>query len=858
METYQSSYGTNLSISDQNEYLDLVLQDSPDRNAQQSIIAICTDGCRCGAAVYRDSIIYLVADRRDPSDPYKGVDIIIQRTDPKVVIISAVQKKLIDFIEKRFKIHIVDLSKKDIRRQPCEYSTDAQPPSTGNPDDLFQMIDTDFGKSELTLAIVPNIWFSMSSGLQKLLDSDLVKSKNLPGPEEKLLFITSRVEKSIDVCAIRSVSALDRYITDEYFKLGESSPVVGNETQPCLQRTVSCRSQNKSCVEPTEPTEPEKTLMPIIEIKYLDPGPILSMDRFTFESLGIFGKVFHNPQIEDEQLQDHIESELLPSLYEVLNRCCSVQGKRQLRSIFLWPLQDINELRNRHDALEYFMLPENKLIRDQLAMQLRAMIPLNAILTKLNHSVGTYRDLSKIYQILWAFFAIIDIIIGHPDHNLQILSQIENLNSPELRAFVDKIVNIVDFEASRKENRLQVCPGVDDSVDEKKGLIKNLKKYCDDVALEETAKYKDTLGKTIQVCYLPRIGFLANVDYTSMSELTQIRSCRLFDVLMHTEQTVYFKTKRMEECDDRAGDVACDLIDVQEHVIVELQTELLRHTDTILELTELCGKLDCLIAFSVVSLERGFTRPEFTSSELGIEIYQGYHPLQSFRREIVPNDAKFYNEASQRPVKVMVITGPNSCGKTTYMKTICLIVYMAHIGCFVPAKLARMPIMDAILTRMHSANSISTGLSSFATDLHQINYALARSTERSLIAIDEFGKGTQARDGFHLLRALVINFASKAHSSPCVMVTTHYNRLVNHLQNYSEYILYKTFKVSRDPTKDTVIYEYKTVDGVGEASLADNVAAVAGVPLRIIERAKEIRNYITEGRIIKPLPPSGA
>lgn len=853
MELFQSSYCTNFSLSDPSDFE--VAQDDSDQDSPQSIMAICTDGSRCGAAVYKDSITYLVADRKDPSDPYKGVDIIIQRTDPKVVIVSSVQKKLIDFIEKRFKINIIDLSKKDIRRQQCDDSTAMQSSPTNDQDQLLRLIDTELGRSELTLAIVPNIWFSMSSGMQKLIDSDLVRSKNLPGPEEKMLFITSRVEKSIDVCAIRSISALDRYITDEYIKLSESSSAVGCGTQPSLQRTMSCRSLNKN---EGEPADTLKNLMPIIEVKYLDPGPILSMDRFTFESLGIFQKIVDKSLTEGEPHWVDTESELLPSLYEVLNRCCSIQGKRQLHSILSWPLQDIDELRNRHEALEYFMKPENKLIRDLLATQLKVIVPLNMILTKLNQSVGTYRDLSKIYKSLWAFFAIIDLIKGNPGHNLQILSQIENLDSPDLRTFVDSIVTIVDFEASRRENRIQVCPGIDNSVDEKKDLIQNLTKYCDDVALEETAKYKDIIGKTIQVCYLPRIGFLASTDYTSISELNQIRSSKFFDVLMHTESTVYFKTKRMEDCDNRAGDVACDLIDVQENVVVELQTELLKHTDTILELMELCGKLDCLIGFSIVSLERGFNRPEFVSAEQGIEILQGYHPLQTYRRETIPNNVRFYNEASQRSVKVMVITGPNSCGKTTYMKAACLVVYMAHIGCFVPAKHARLPIMDAILTRMHSANSISTGLSSFATDLHQINYALGRSTERSLIAIDEFGKGTQARDGFHLLRALVIHFASKAHSSPYVMVTTHYNRLVNHLQNYSEYILYKTFKVSRDQTKDTYTYEYKVVDGVGEISLADNVAALAGVPLRVIERAKEIRNYITEGRIIKPSPPSGA
>lgn len=851
MEPYYPSYCGASSVTEPEDIHGELRE--LDQDDQQSIMAICTDGCRCGAAVYKDSIVHLVADRRDPTDPYKGMDMIIQRIDPKVIIVSAVQRRLIDFIEKKFKICIIDLSKKDVSGESNQDAVVEGPTPSGHEDHLLQAIETDLGRYSLKLVIVPNIWFSISSGMQQLLDSDLVKSKDLSSPEEKLLFITSRVEKSVDVCAIRSISALNRYITDEFTKINEVSYVAKADTQLSLQKTLSCRSQKQS-----EPAAPIGDLMPIIEVKYLDPGPILSMDKFTFESLGILNTADRTSSNDDDPTLASFESEMLPSLYEVLNRCCSPQGKRQLRSILLWPLQDIDELRERHETLEYFMKPENKLLRDQIVLQLKSVIPLNVILTKLNQSVGTYRDLSRIYKALWAFLAIIDLIKGSPDHNLQIFGRIEELDSPGLRGFVRSVVNIVDFEASRREDRIQVCPGVDDSVDEKRDVIKNLAKFCDEVALQETIKYKDTVGKTFRVMYVPRIGFLASIDYISTSELLQIRSRSHFDVLMHTEQTVYFKTKRMLQLDDNAGDIACDLIDVQENVVVELQKELLKHTDSILELTDLCGKLDCLISFSTVSLERGYTRPEFTSSEQGIEIRQVYHPLQCIRHEIIPNDVRFYNNASERSVKVMVITGPNSSGKTTYMKATCLVVYMAHIGCFVPAKHARMPIVDAILTRMHSANSISTGLSSFATDLHQINYALSRSTERSLIAIDEFGKGTQARDGFHLLRALVIWFASRAYSSPHVMVTTHYNRLVNYLQNYSEHILYKTFQVSRDQTKDVLIYEYRAVDGVGETSLADNVAANAGVSQRIIDRAREIRDYITEGRIIKPIPSSGA
>lgn len=772
-------------------------------------MAVCTDGSRCGCAIYTNSILHLIADRKDPGDPYKGLDIIIEKISPKEVVVSAVQRKLIVYLEKRFNFDICDLSKPKQRTKSIATAPLAI-------DQAMQIldVDSDIGVPSFTLVIVPNIWFSMSNGFQKVLN--FAQTKGFQDAEEMSLFIKSKVDRSVDVCAIRAISALDKYLLNNLN------------------------------------SEPVSEVMPILDIGYIDPGPILSMDKFTFQALGIFSTMDNSLAEDDPNFPS------IPSLYEVLNSCHSSQGKKQLRTIMLWPLQDVNELRNRFNVLEFFIHADNRLFRDQLTLLLKNIVPLNSILMKLNSSICSHREFMTIYKVLWAFLAIIDLCKGKPGHGLEILNRIESLDSSELRDAVDSIMNIVDFEASRREKRIQVCLGVDENVDEKREIVKNLAKFCDEVALQETAKYKDVLKAACRVLYVPRIGFLNSVDYTSTTELLNIRSNAEFDVILHTEQSVYFKSRRMEELDNNAGDIACDLIDVQESVVANLQSDILKHTETALRLLELCGELDCLIAFSIVSFQRGYIRPELIPADEEIDIKKGYHPLQSTKFNMIPNNIRFYNNSSERKTKVMVLTGPNSCGKTTLMKATCLIVYMAHIGCFVPALSARIPIVDAILTRIHSNNSISTGLSTFANDIHQINYALARATEKSLIAIDEFGKGTHAQDGFQLLKGLVTYFARRIQESPYVMVATHYSRLVNHMQNYSEFILYKTFKVTRDASNDNIVYEYKVLDGVGELSLADQVAARAGVPQSIIDRASQVRDCITSGTAIRVRPPFAA
>lgn len=768
------------------------------------VVAICTDSYRSGCAVYSDSIVKLIADRRDQSDPFKGLDLVIQRFAPHVVIVSSVQKKLIEFLERQAR--------------------------------------------SFTLVIVPNIWFCMSKGFQKLIDSDMVRSRGCLSQEEKIFFVSTKVKKSVDVCAIRSIAAINEYI--EHTSIGGNIPArADTNEEPSV--VVINRNQPNNDIREAE----RLNLMSIIDARYVDPGPILSIDRLSLEALGIFSNSNLKYRENSNLTSDLIE---IPSLYELLNLCKSTQGKAHLHTMMLWPLQDYDELRFRHDAVEFFMTPEGNLLRDQLLIQMKNVVPLAGLVAKLSQSVACHRDITQIYRALWSFVSMIDLIKSTDCYNLEILSRITNTDSDDLREIVTSMVNMIDFEASKKERRVQLCPGVDQTVDEKKELIENLPTFCDEVALEETRKYRDIMGKQFRVLYVPRIGFLNSVDYLSSSELARIRSIKDFEVLLHTEQAVYFKTPRMEELDLNAGDVACDLIDVQEEALLKLQNSLLRQTENMLKLTELFGELDCLIAFATVSQQRSYTRPEFIFTEDGIHIHQAYHPLQSIRVNIVPNDVKFYSDAAQRKAKVMIITGPNSCGKTTYMKAIGLIVYMAHIGCFVPATKARLPVMDAILTRLNSTNSVSTGLSSFASDLYQVNYAINHSTERSLIIIDEFGRGTLARDGFALLIGLVTYFACRIQRSPYVVVSTHFNHLIDHVQNYSEYILYKTFRVTRNSVNNDINYEYKLIDGVGETSLADKVAEKAGIPSFIIERANQIRGYISEGSRIHSRPPRGA
>lgn len=802
---------------------------------ERTLMAICTASSRCGCAVYYDSTIHLVADRQDPGDPYKGLDIVIQRIDPDIVIVSMAQKQLVTFIEKRFSFRSVDVSTKGNR------------------------VVQEVSDPAFTLMMVPNKWFTMSRGEQILINSDWIKSKGIESPQDRCLAAFSRVKKSIDCCAIRSIAAIDRYLTHEFAdNITSEGQIITAAFESSIERNVTTKLSQFSQMTrtTTEDIKVPDDLMPIIDVKYIDPGPVLSIDKFTLQSLNIL-PVGVKKQRQDAPGTEASSDSVIPSLYDMLDLCQSIQGKKTLRTIMMWPLQGMEEIQHRYQVVDFFSRPENRILREQLNINLKNLIPLSGVLVKLSHSVGGFKEFSALYKCLSSYLTIADLLRAQCSE-IELLQRIINMDTPQLRNTIDQIVHTIDFEASKRNDQIEVVEGVSEDVERKRRVVTELAKMCQEVEIEETARYRDILGKPCRVTYLPRIGFLESISFTSTSEVDAIRVSREFSFMLSTEESVYYKTAKMYELDAQIGDVTCDLIDLQQTVVAAMQNVILEQSENILRFAELCSELDCFIAFATVSSQRGFVMPELVATSDAFDVKNAFHPTRGNFHTLIPNNISFSTHEAGRSAKIMVITGPNSCGKTTYMKTACLVIYMAHIGCFVPATSARIGLTDAILTRLHSANSISTGLSTFATDLNQINYALSRATACSLIVIDEFGKGTNARDGFNLLKGLIIYLVAKGITSPHVMVATHFNHLADHLQRYNEYILYKTFLVKKDMSKDAIVYEFKVVDGVSESSLADQVAINAGIPSTIIKRAGQIRDYITGGREIQQRPACGA
>ena len=206
-------------------------------------------------------------------------------------------------------------------------------------------------------------------------------------------------------------------------------------------------------------------------------------------------------------------------------------------------------------------------------------------------------------------------------------------------------------------------------------------------------------------------------------------------------------------------------------IMHRLSETVLEYQEGLLTMTSACSELDCLLSFAHAARKQNYTRPTMTSENL-LEIHQGRHPLQELCSDtFIPNDTNLSNQGP----RMILLTGANASGKSVYLKQVALIVFMAHIGSFVPAVSSTIGITDKILTRLSTKESVSKQSSAFMLDLQQTQRALLNATPHSLVLLDEFGKGTTSTDGIGLFCAVMESFASRDLSCPKLIAATHFH-----------------------------------------------------------------------------------
>uniref|UniRef100_A0A3B4BAL3 MutS protein homolog 5 n=1 Tax=Periophthalmus magnuspinnatus TaxID=409849 RepID=A0A3B4BAL3_9GOBI len=507
------------------------------------------------------------------------------------------------------------------------------------------------------------------------------------------------------------------------------------------------------------------------------------------------------------------KSELHPSVYKLNS------GEKEGLSLYQWflrPTQDLAVLYRRQEVIHFFTSPQNSDCLSTLQSSLRNI---RNIQMSLSHTKVT--DWQSLYKTVYTAVCIRDTV-RHLPQCIKLFRDISEGFSDDLQHVASLISRVVNFEASVAENRFTVKPNVDPQIDEKR-LMMGLSDFLTDVARREL-EHLDPRIPSCCVIYIPLIGFLLSVPrLPSMIEKEDFEIEGL-DFMFLSEDRLHYRSQRTKELDDLLGDLHCDIRGV----------------------LELSAELDCLMAMSSASQEYGYVSPKIANHRR-IAITNG-HPLLELCSPVFVANSFHSTDFNGR---VKIITGPNSSGKSIYLKQVGLIVFMALIGSNVPAKEAEIGLVDGIFSRMQSRESVSVGLSTFMIDLNQMALALNSSTGNSLVLIDEFGKGTNTVDGLSLLAASISFWLKKAPVDvPHLLLATNFHSLLQlGLLPFSEMLSLLTLETALDG--DELVFLYQLKEGICRSSYAANIATLAGLPTNLVQRGVEVSELYRTGRTIK-------
>uniref|UniRef100_A0A8B9GXH9 MutS protein homolog 5 n=1 Tax=Astyanax mexicanus TaxID=7994 RepID=A0A8B9GXH9_ASTMX len=557
------------------------------------------------------------------------------------------------------------------------------------------------------------------------------------------------------------------------------------------------------------------------------------IDRDTYSALQIFKSELH-PSVY--KFQSGVKEGL--SLYGILNRCRCKHGSRLLRQWFHRPTRDMSVLKRRQEVVRYFTSPHNSDVMNTLQNFLRNVGNIPTLLYKMSVTHTKVSDWQSLYKTVYSAVGIRDTVRSLPQ-NIHVFREISCDFKDELPYIATLISKVVDFESSLADNCFIVKPNVDPAIDEKKRTMMGLSDFLTDVARAEMENL-DSRFSTCSVIYIPLIGFLLSVPRLPGMVDKENFEIEGLDFLFVSEDRLHYRSAKTKELDHMLGDLHSDIKDMERAVMAKLQASVLQRSSCLYKVLSLCAELDCLMALAQASQNYGYCSPTLTQS-CRLTLHQSRHPLLEL---CVPVFVANPCITSETEGKVKVLTGPNSSGKSIYLKQVGLIVFMALIGSDVPAKEAEIGLVDAIFTRMHSRESVSVGLSTFMIDVNQMSHALNNGTGTSLVLVDEFGKGTNTVDGLSLLAACLNHWLRRSPSEcPFVFLATNFHSVLQlGLLPQSPLLSLLTLETAVDGEELVFLYQLK--EGICQSSYAANIATLAGLEPALVQRGVEV--FVTQ------------
>lgn len=502
------------------------------------------------------------------------------------------------------------------------------------------------------------------------------------------------------------------------------------------------------------------------------------------------------------------------SLLWLLDKTKTAMGSRMLKQMIENPLVDKEEIENRYDMVSKLL--EEFLLKDELKDLLKEVYDLERLAGRVSFGNANARDLLQLKSSLKVLPRIKEIvsILGF---NLVI----DDLT--DLYEFLDKSI-YENPPITLKEGYL-IKSGYNKELDDLKLARSGGKDFI--AKLEEKEKERTGI-KNLRVGYNRVFGYYIEVSKGNSRQVKEEFGWERKQTLANNER---FITPELKEKEQLILGAEEKIINLEYELFTNIRCKVKEVIPTIQLTAKMVAKLDVMIAFATVTEENNYTRPIITLDK-EVKITEGRHPVveKVLNGEFVSNDIIFTKDKY-----VELITGPNMAGKSTYMRQMAMIVIMAQIGCFVPAKEAYLPIFDKIFTRIGASDDLVSGESTFMVEMKEANHAILGATERSLILFDELGRGTATYDGISLAQAIIeyIHDNIKA----ITFFSTHYHELTS-LEEHKAHI--KNVHVSAHEEGGTITFLHKVKDGSVDKSYGIHVAKLAQLPDSLIKRADEI------------------
>lgn len=513
------------------------------------------------------------------------------------------------------------------------------------------------------------------------------------------------------------------------------------------------------------------------------------------------------------------------SVLWVLDKCNTAMGRRLMRKWLDKPLMDLDIINYRLDFVE--ALNNNYVVKEELKTYFKDVYDLERIIARISAGTANAKDLVWLRRSLNGIPFIKELVSKlELDIALEASKRIDA--HEELCELLEKSL-VADPPFTVKEGGM-ILDGYNSELDE----IRKISNGSKDWILDYEKNQRELTGiKTLKVGYNRITGYYIEISKGALSQLSEDCGYQRRATLVNSERFISEELKHYEQIVLNAKE---KIENLEYELFVELRDECKKHVRSLQALADEISMLDCFISLSDVAIENNYVRPTFNNNRQ-INIVDGRHPVL----EKLAQSAYIVNDCVINKYNMMLITGPNMSGKSTYMKMIAVIAIMAQMGSFVPAKTADLMIFDAIYTRIGASDDLNSGQSTFMVEMVEANYALCNATKDSLVLFDEIGRGTATFDGMALAHSILEYCHEKI---GCItLFSTHYHELTSLDKTLKRL---KNVHVEAKEENGSVSFLHKVIDGACDKSYGINVANLAGLPKSIIKRSKEVLETLEE------------